>query len=630
LPQPSHALLPLTRLSPAPPVDSQVSVGGTTIHHWVPTDVGVECNKTGLLPSKGEAVQYPPGWIYNGRMNPMLLGGHGLSVRSVLYYQGEADSGENDLFTRAAYECELRGLVTSYRRDFGQPGLPVVIVQLPGNHGTVSAQHDNDTVLGTELATGWTAIQIAQQTVARSEHGVGLVALPDYGCCQLHYVHKSPVADRAANITRAVAFGDTAIDNRAPTVTAIVRAGAALSVDIHLNNTEGLRLMETYHCNSTYSRHGWIPNVQTVSSGGGSINITCCASTPAGHEGLGIVTFAVNATKHPHDYWGGWVPAELTIVSDTLVTATALLPAGVVATDFDLVDLNIAGVGCVLANANGQPLSIVPPTLATATAAGAAVGTPLRQRHPHQNQVARPTGPPPTPPAPCACDVCNDPNPLPPGDTRIRIAAVGDSITRGHPLSGKNLQYNYPCTLQRLLGDDKYVVFNFGAGGHTMLKASPPALYPNKTIWNSTQYAKAMAVAPHIVLIMLGTNDAVGTIWSALGSKYPVDYADMISGFAALPSAPAVYALSSTPLYNGNFAGINQTVVNRVLPGLVQTIAATAELPAVVPVFEGMGGVNLTHHEWFWGNGSYGCHPNMQGYQALASIVYTAISRRVV
>eukprot|EP00035_Acanthoeca_spectabilis_P009395 m.166829 g.166829 ORF g.166829 m.166829 type:complete len:113 (+) comp14710_c0_seq7:34-372(+) len=69
--------------------------------------------------------------------------------------------------------------------------------------------------------------------------------------------------------------------------------------------------------------------------------------------------------------------------------------------------------------------------------------------------------------------------------------------------------------------------------------------------------------------------------------SYPIDYADMIRGFKALPSTPAVYALSSPPLYNGNFAGINQTVVNHILPGLVKTIAASADLPPVVPVFEG-------------------------------------------
>jgi hypothetical protein len=162
-------------------------VGGTTIHHWVPDYIGVGCNKTGILPSKGECVQYPPGWIYDGKMNPMLLEGHGVSVRSVLYYQGEADSGENDRYTQEAYECELRGLVTSYRQAFGQPTLPVFIIQLPGIDGTVSFQHDNDTSLGTPTSLGWQAIQLAQQEVGLNTPGVGLVMVPDFGCCGLHY-----------------------------------------------------------------------------------------------------------------------------------------------------------------------------------------------------------------------------------------------------------------------------------------------------------------------------------------------------------------------------------------------------------------------------------------------------------
>jgi hypothetical protein len=91
-------------------------------------------------------------------------------------------------------------------------------------------------------------------------------------------------------------------------------------------------------------------------------------------------------------------------------------------------------------------------------------------------------------------------------------------------------------------------------------------------VWNSTQFEKAMTVAPHIVLIMLGTNDAVSTTWKALGSRYTADYEAMIAGFKSLPSKPQVYAMTSPPLYNGNFAGINQTVVNTVLPPLVHEV----------------------------------------------------------
>ena len=63
------------------------------------------------------------------------------------------------------------------------------------------------------------------------------------------------------------------------------------------------------------------------------------------------------------------------------------------------------------------------------------------------------------------------------------------------------------------MGEDKYEVLNFGAGGHTMLKPSPPVLNDTTSFWSSTQFMKAKASAPHIVLVMLGTNDAVKSVW---------------------------------------------------------------------------------------------------------------------
>jgi hypothetical protein len=63
-----------------------------------------------------------------------------------------------------------------------------------------------------------------------------------------------------------------------------------------------------------------------------NVNVTCCESNPTGYEGIGIVKMLVNTSKHPPHYWGGWVPATITIKSDTLITATAFLPQDVNAT----------------------------------------------------------------------------------------------------------------------------------------------------------------------------------------------------------------------------------------------------------------------------------------------------------
>ena len=238
--------------------------------------------------------------------------------------------------------------------------------------------------------------------------------------------------------------------------------------------------------------------------------------------------------------------------------------------------------------------------------------------------VVHATTPTPTPAPACNCAVCNDENPLPAPDGRIIVAAVGDSITRGHPLKGDDLKYNYPCQLEEKLGADKYQVFNFGAGGHTMLKDTP------EPYWNSTQWTKARASNPHHVLIMLGTNDATEAYWNTSSAEYPVDYTEMIKIFQGLSSKPVVQTMTCTPMYNDNFAGINHTVTNVVLPKLVPQISEAAGAGVPIDVFNGMGGVNLTHHDWFWGNGSYGCHPNIQGYAGLSEIVFKGISRPVM
>ena len=89
--------------------------------------------------------------------------------------------------------------------------------------------------------------------------------------------------------------------------------------------------MLTYQC-EVHSWFTWCAHLRTVQGQDFSVNATCCESTPAGYEGIGIVKMLINTTRHPRDYWGGWVPATIKIKSDTLITATAFLPEDVNAT----------------------------------------------------------------------------------------------------------------------------------------------------------------------------------------------------------------------------------------------------------------------------------------------------------
>lgn len=94
----------------------------------------------------------------------------------------------------------------------------------------------------------------------------------------------------------------------------------------------------------------------------------------------------------------------------------------------------------------------------------------------------------------------------------IRIACVGDSLTRGdaahepgfHPkLSDRG---NYPAVLQKLLGAHVKVL-NFGHGGATACNTSDIPYEATR------EFRQAILFRPHVVVLMLGTNDAKQRHW---------------------------------------------------------------------------------------------------------------------
>ncbi len=93
---------------------------------------------------------------------------------------------------------------------------------------------------------------------------------------------------------------------------------------------------------------------------------------------------------------------------------------------------------------------------------------------------------------------------------KIKIACVGDSITRG--TNGKS----YPEYLQKLLGSD-YEVMNFGQGGTTAQTGGymrlPEVDGYNFAYVNQPEYRASLASEPDIVIIMFGTNDTKMQNW---------------------------------------------------------------------------------------------------------------------
>ncbi|KAH3744073.1 sialate O-acetylesterase [Pelomyxa schiedti] len=199
-----------------------------------------------------------------------------------------------------------------------------------------------------------------------------------------------------------------------------------------------------------------------------------------------------------------------------------------------------------------------------------------------------------------ACVACAEP---------FIVSCIGDSITEGY---GTDDPRSWPNVLQVLLGTDVATVNNFGVSGTTMMKNGD---YP---YWSTSAYYKALLSNPDIVIIQLGTNDAKTYQWNA--AEYTNDYTEMVKEFAALPSAPVVYANIPPPLYEDGVYSMNATVINYVLPDLIHDLAGDLAIE-LIDVFDHMGTVQLTHSSWF----QDGCHPNQDGYQVLAETVYSEI-----
>lgn len=201
---------------------------------------------------------------------------------------------------------------------------------------------------------------------------------------------------------------------------------------------------------------------------------------------------------------------------------------------------------------------------------------------------------------------------------QISVACVGDSITAGVcSSSGDN---SYPGQLQGMLGDG-YVVTNFGACGSTMQQTG------DSPYWKRPQWPAVQASNADVIVIMLGTNDAKTketggpANWendgNTGGDRFAADSKAMIDVFKGFASNPTIYMAVPPPLYKHVY-GMNQTVINEVLPGLVRQINADNALPHdVIDVFKALGGASLPSPELFCD----GCHPVDAGYTILARAV---------
>jgi acyl-CoA thioesterase-1 len=143
-----------------------------------------------------------------------------------------------------------------------------------------------------------------------------------------------------------------------------------------------------------------------------------------------------------------------------------------------------------------------------------------------------------------------------PATEAVRVAFIGDSITE--PVGTPTMPVNYPEHLVSLLGDE-FDLGNFGVGGATMSRVG------SSSYWDLPEFAEAKASEPHVVTIMLGTNDTKPAIWDA--DAYEQDYRDMVEEMESLPSKPTLLLLRPAPVFGVNAFLIRGDVLrDEVLP----------------------------------------------------------------
>lgn len=151
-----------------------------------------------------------------GLSNAMIAPLDGLKLAGAIWYQGETDAGDP-----GPYEQLLTALTADWRGRFSS-SLPILVVQLP-RFGKLPVKPGE---------SGWAAIRDAQRRVAISQPATGLVVSLDTGDFRnLHPPDKRVIGQRAADVARALVYGQAGIITDGLSPTAVFRQGNEVVVD---------------------------------------------------------------------------------------------------------------------------------------------------------------------------------------------------------------------------------------------------------------------------------------------------------------------------------------------------------------------------------------------------------------
>ncbi|MGA2386727.1 MAG: GDSL-type esterase/lipase family protein [Candidatus Bathyarchaeia archaeon] len=180
----------------------------------------------------------------------------------------------------------------------------------------------------------------------------------------------------------------------------------------------------------------------------------------------------------------------------------------------------------------------------------------------------------------------------------IRVACIGDSITRGT---------EYTIDLWKSLGQN-YIVCDLGVGGAAVAQVT------GMSYARQAAFGVALNFKPNIVIIMLGTNDAITSL-NETNAAFIADYSSLVHSFQSLSTKPTVWLVEPPPIYDNTMSYSNGILIKNVIPNIIQVANQTHThlIDAYTPL--------LNHPELFVD----GIHPSADGAKIIAQAVYTAL-----
>lgn len=190
-------------------VDS--SFGGTTCEGWIPQPALTKFEPKDLHDSM---FGIKPANLYNGMIAPLGR----TKFKGVLWYQGESNAAHPE-----TYPALLATMISEWRKQFEQPDLPLLVVQLP------------------EYANLWEGFYWPwiRETQARAVDSISNAALVlgirTTDGFNLHPKEKQEIGRRAALVARQVAYGENLVAAGPKFKSASVE-GAAIHIEFDTDN----------------------------------------------------------------------------------------------------------------------------------------------------------------------------------------------------------------------------------------------------------------------------------------------------------------------------------------------------------------------------------------------------------